>query len=99
RRHTSFSREWSSDVCSSDLMVVAICESYAGMGAKKIWILNGHGGNRAPLAIVVQELKSRHKDLRVIASEYWNLAREPISRLRERSEESRVGQERRKKLS
>lgn len=64
-------------------MVVSICESYAGMGAKKIWILNGHGGNRAPLAIVVQELKNRHKDLRVIASEYWNLAKEPISRLRE----------------
>ena len=64
-------------------MVVSICESYIQMGAKKIWLLNGHGGNRAPLAIVLQELKNRHKRVRAVASEYWNIARESISAIRE----------------
>src|SRR5690606_39647800 len=32
RRHTRFSRDWSSDVCSSDLFVRAIIEVARGMG-------------------------------------------------------------------
>src|SRR5690606_40852625 len=30
RRHTRFSRDWSSDVCSSDLVAAAACESERG---------------------------------------------------------------------
>src|SRR5690606_39422370 len=32
RRHTRFSRDWSSDVCSSDLKLPVIAESFTGTG-------------------------------------------------------------------
>lgn len=64
-------------------MVVSVCRSCIGMGARKIWILNGHGGNRMPLGVVLQQLKNEFADVLVTASEYWNIAREEITSIRE----------------
>lgn len=64
-------------------MLRAICTSYIYMGAHNLWILNGHGGNRSPLSIVLQELKNEYCDSIVISSEYWNIAKEAIGTIRE----------------
>jgi len=64
-------------------MLVGICRSYIGIGARKIWILNGHGGNRMPLSVVLQELKNEYKDVLVTAAEYWTIAKNEIASIRE----------------
>ncbi|MCD9026245.1 creatininase family protein [Cohnella silvisoli] len=64
-------------------MIVGICKSYISMGARKIWILNGHGGNRVPLSIVLQQLKNENPDRIVASAEYWNIARGEIGAIRE----------------
>jgi creatinine amidohydrolase len=64
-------------------MVASLCRSCISMGASKIWILNGHGGNRMPLGIVLQQLKNEFADVLVTATEYWNIAREEIMGIRE----------------
>src|SRR5690606_7043995 len=36
RRHTRFSRDWSSDVCSSDLLISAVTAYYTSLGKKPV---------------------------------------------------------------
>jgi len=55
-------------------MVVELCRSMAKMGAKKIFLLNGHGGNDVPLRVVVRELKSEFPGIQVVYASYWTLA-------------------------
>ncbi|WP_246067476.1 creatininase family protein [Paenibacillus koleovorans] len=64
-------------------MIVSVCRSFIGMGAERIWLLNGHGGNHNPLSIVLQELKNDYAPVVVVASEYWSIAREEIAEIRE----------------
>ncbi|MCQ6561767.1 creatininase family protein [Paenibacillus mendelii] len=64
-------------------MLHSICQSYIGMGAKKLWILNGHGGNGAPNQIVLQQLKTEYPDTIAVAADYWNLAKDAIGEIRE----------------
>src|SRR5215470_3562738 len=39
-------------------MVVELCHSIARMGAQKVFLLNGHGGNDVPVRTALRELKS-----------------------------------------
>lgn len=64
-------------------MIVGVCRSYIGMGARRIWIMNGHGGNRMPLSVVLQQLKNEFPETKVAAAEYWNVARDEIAAVRE----------------
>lgn len=64
-------------------MLESICRSCIGMGARKLWILNGHGGNGAPNQIVLQQLKNEFPDIIAVATDYWSLARDAISGIRE----------------
>ncbi|MBP1990227.1 creatininase family protein [Paenibacillus eucommiae] len=64
-------------------MIRSICNSYIGNGARNLWILNGHGGNRAPLSIVLQELKNEHCYANVYSTDYWHMAQEEIGAIRE----------------
>jgi len=64
-------------------MLVGICRSLIGMGMRRLCILNGHGGNRAPLSIVLQELKNEFPDVIVASAAYWSLAAKEIDDIRE----------------
>jgi creatinine amidohydrolase len=55
-------------------LVVELCRSMVKMGAKKILLLNGHGGNDVPLRAVVRELKTEFPRVRVVFASYWSLA-------------------------
>ncbi len=81
--HLSFGGTLSVDHVVYISMIRSICSSYVGMGAQKICILNGHGGNHAPLSIVLQELKNEHKGTLILSTEYWNVANEEIGNIRD----------------
>ncbi len=59
-------------------MLCEIAESFAKMGCKKLLFLNGHGGNRGPAAIALQELKDRHSAFQPMLVDYWALAAQDI---------------------
>src|SRR5690606_24386538 len=51
RRHTRFSRDWSSDVCSSDLPLLSVGQQLDGLTVKKIL----HESNRSQVYLVSDE--------------------------------------------
>lgn len=55
-------------------LVIELCRSMVKMGAKKVLLLNGHGGNDVPLRAVVRELKTEFPRVRVVFVSYWTLA-------------------------
>lgn len=66
-------------------LVGGICRSIVAMGARNIFLLNGHGGNDAPCRAALSELKVEYaglSDLRIAFASYWSLASEALSRIR-----------------
>ena len=45
-------------------MIRGMCRSLIAMGARKIFLLNGHGGNDIPCKAALRELKSEFESLR-----------------------------------
>src|SRR5688572_32022939 len=82
RRHTSFDCDWSSDVCSSDLQILAQCGKGPGSGEAGGFVMNVSAlrgeGRRQQLAAAISE-KDPDRDRRLAAFD--------------RSEERRVGKE------
>jgi creatinine amidohydrolase len=67
-------------------MIRGICRSLVHMGARRILLLNGHGGNDIPCKAALRELKSEFESLRdlyIVYAAYWNLAADEFSRIRE----------------
>jgi creatinine amidohydrolase len=64
-------------------LVRELCRSTARMGARKIFLLNGHGGNDVPLRAVVRELKTEFPKLTVVFASYWSIANSIIKATRE----------------
>jgi creatinine amidohydrolase len=66
-------------------MICGICRSLIEIGARKILLLNGHGGNDTPCRAAQRELKSEFEDLRdlyVVYAAYWNLAADRFNQIR-----------------
>src|SRR5690606_40838997 len=97
RRHTIFSRDWSSDVCSSDLVLLFIdFIQECFMASVFTQIINGNiPGNfvwkddKAVAILTIQPIREGH----VLV-----IPREEIDQWSDRSEERRVGKERRCRL-
>ncbi|HEU5300563.1 MAG TPA: creatininase family protein [bacterium] len=53
------------------LVVRDILESLHRHGFRRVMILNGHGGNVAPITIALAPLLDRHRDLRVKVGHWW----------------------------
>lgn len=81
--HLSFGGTLSIDYSAYAAMLQSVCRSYIGMGARAIWILNGHGGNHAPISAALQSLKLEHPDVKAMAAEYWQMAAAEIGSIRE----------------
>jgi creatinine amidohydrolase len=64
-------------------MVVELCRSVVKMGAQKIFLLNGHGGNDVPLRAAMRELKTEFPKTQFVFASYWTLAAGSIKRNRE----------------
>src|SRR5436309_11270713 len=91
RRHTRFSRDWSSDVCSSDL-AHSFGRKHVGPGDEVVITWMEHHSNIVPWQLLCQE-KGAH--LRVVPiTDAGELRLEELDRLlTPRSEERRVGKE------
>ncbi len=66
-------------------MIRGICRSLIDIGARKILLLNGHGGNDIPCKAAQRELKSEFAsmdDLYIAYATYWNLAAERFAQIR-----------------
>jgi creatinine amidohydrolase len=64
-------------------LVTELCSSIVNFGAKKVFLLNGHGGNDVPLRAALRELKTRFPKVRFVFASYWSLAAESMKRVRE----------------
>src|SRR5262249_9576201 len=63
-------------------LIGGLCRSVAVMGARKIFLLNGHGGNDPACRAALCELKVELSDRQIAFASYWNLAAEAMSRIR-----------------
>ncbi|MFB3826563.1 MAG: creatininase family protein [Bryobacteraceae bacterium] len=63
-------------------LIGSVCRSLAGMGLRRIFLLNGHGGNDVPCRAAMCALKTELPGLRVAFASYWTLAAEAFSRIR-----------------
>ncbi|MGI8906498.1 MAG: creatininase family protein [Candidatus Sumerlaeaceae bacterium] len=68
-------------------MLTDVCKSIAAMGARRVFLLNGHGGNDIPAKAAMRELKSQlgpaEKQPRIVFASYWSLAAASIKAIRE----------------
>lgn len=64
-------------------LITALGQSLAAMGATKVFILNGHGGNDTPLRAALRELKSTVPKTQFVFASYWTLAAKTLSEVRE----------------
>jgi creatinine amidohydrolase len=67
-------------------MIRGVCRSLVQIGARRIFLLNGHGGNDIPCKAALRELKSEFgalRDLYIAYATYWNLAAEQFTAIRE----------------
>jgi len=64
-------------------LVVELCRSVVKLGAKKVFLLNGHGGNDVPVRTALRELKTEFPKVRFVFASYWALAAATIERVRQ----------------
>ena len=64
-------------------LIVELGKSLASMGAKKVFILNGHGGNDTPLRAALRELKTAVPDRSFVFASYWTIAAQTLTSIRE----------------
>jgi creatinine amidohydrolase len=64
-------------------LITELCKSMTSMGAKKVFILNGHGGNDTPLRAALRELKTAAPQTRFVFASYWTLAAKTLREVRE----------------
>jgi creatinine amidohydrolase len=64
-------------------LITELGKSMASMGAKKVFILNGHGGNNTPLQTALRELKTVVPNTRFVFASYWTLAVKTLRDVRE----------------
>jgi creatinine amidohydrolase len=64
-------------------LVLELCASIVGLGATKVFLLNGHGGNDVPVRAALRELKSRFPKVTFVFASYWSLAGQTIAQVRE----------------
>jgi creatinine amidohydrolase len=64
-------------------LITELGKSIASMGAKKVFILNGHGGNDPPIRAALRELKTAAPRTRFVFASYWTLAAKTLREVRE----------------
>jgi creatinine amidohydrolase len=64
-------------------LVTELGKSISSMGANKVFIVNGHGGNDTPLRAVLRELKTAVPQTRFVFASYWTLAAKTLRDVRE----------------
>ena len=64
-----------------DVLVETI-RSFHKAGFERLFVLNGHGGNSAPLRVALSRTRQEEISMLVGVAEYWSIAAQAIQRLR-----------------
>jgi creatinine amidohydrolase len=64
-------------------LITELGKSIAKMGATRVFVLNGHGGNDTPLRAALRELKTAVPETRFVFASYWSLAGKTLREVRE----------------
>lgn len=67
-------------------LIADLCASMVSMGGRRIFLLNGHGGNDVPVRAALREVKTEFANLaalHTVYAPYWNLAAQTIREVRE----------------
>jgi creatinine amidohydrolase len=67
-------------------LIVDLCGSIIRMGGRKLFLLNGHGGNDVPVKAALRELKTKFQKvtgLHAVYAPYWSLGGQTIKEVRE----------------
>jgi creatinine amidohydrolase len=64
-------------------LVLELCRSVVKLGARKVFLLNGHGGNEVPVRAALRELKTEFPKVQFVFASYWALAATTIGQVRE----------------
>lgn len=64
-------------------VAIELLSSAYRSGLRRVFILNGHGGNGAALRIALSRIRALLPDLTVAAGEYWAAAKEELKQLRD----------------
>ena len=70
------------DLAAYMALIRNLCRSFAAMGFRRIFLLNGHGGNDSPCRAAMCDIKAEMPELRVAFASYWTLAAEAFGRIR-----------------
>lgn len=62
--------------------VADVCRSFVRQGHRRIVLVNGHGSNAMPCALVARKIVNEHDDALAAAVNHWSLARELAARIR-----------------
>src|SRR4051794_40006842 len=81
--HMSLGGTLTLDFATMQAVVRCVCESAIRLGFRRIFILNGHGGNIAALETIVTELTVAHR-LPIACSTYWQIAGQEIAGILDR---------------
>ncbi len=81
--HISLGGTITLDFATMQAVLRCVCESAIRQGFRRLFVLNGHGGNIAGLETIVTELTVRHR-LPIGCASYWHLAPAAIAALLER---------------
>jgi creatinine amidohydrolase len=64
-------------------VIVEMVSGIARAGFQRVFLLNGHGGNSAPLRVALNRLRDSAPTALVAAADYWRLASSDLARIRE----------------
>lgn len=81
--HISLGGTITLDFATMAAVVRCVCESAIRQGFRRLFVLNGHGGNIAALETIVTELTVKHR-LPIGCAAYWQLAQAEIAALLDR---------------
>jgi creatinine amidohydrolase len=63
--------------------VYDVCRSFVRQGHTRIVLINGHGSNSMPCALIARRIVNHSADALAAAINHWNLARDLAARIRE----------------
>jgi creatinine amidohydrolase len=83
--HVSLGGTITLDYATMAAVVGCVVDSAVRQGFRRLFVLNGHGGNIAPLEAIVAELTVRHR-LPIASAGYWQLAEKEIAGILEKQD-------------
>ena len=70
------------DLAAYMALIRNLCGSISAMGFRRIFLLNGHGGNDVPCRAAMCQLKVDLPEVRIVFASYWTPAAEAFARIR-----------------